>query len=100
MPKKFIQQMTVEILPNGGFVTVRGREAWALRMLLDAGERGCTPINRPAPRWSAYILLLRQKGFDIETIYEHHDGPYAGTHGRYVLRSKIRVVREDGGIAA
>jgi hypothetical protein len=22
-------------------------------------------------------------------LAEHHDGPFAGTHGRYILRSKV-----------
>ena len=36
---------------DGPVVTVRGREAWALLALQAAGERGCTPIDHPGPRW-------------------------------------------------
>jgi len=28
-------------------------------------------------------------GVDIETVHETHDGPFRGTHARYVLRSRI-----------
>jgi hypothetical protein len=61
---------------------------------MDAGERGCTPIDEPAPRWSGYVFNLRQMGLEIETVHERHGGPLTGTHARYVLRS--RVSRADG----
>lgn len=69
-----------------------GRNAWALTNLIDAGERGCTPIDTPGPRWSAYVHNLRGDGLDIETITEPHGGPYKGTHARYVLRSSVSVI--------
>ena len=31
-------------------VTVSGRDKWALSELIEAGERGCTAIDNPAPR--------------------------------------------------
>lgn len=75
----------------------RGRDAWALAALIDAGERGVTPLSHVGPRWSGYIFNLRKAGLVIETIHEHHGGPYAGRHGRYVLRSRLTVVtRNDG----
>ena len=66
-----------------------GREEWALSHLIAAGNEGCTPIDTPGPRWSDYVFKLRRRGIDIVTIKETHGGPYAGTHARYVLRSKI-----------
>lgn len=75
--------------------TAEGRDAWALQELLAAGSKGCTPIDNPAPRWSGYIHKLRRAGVDIETVHEQHDGPFAGRHARYVLRSTIRVVRRQ-----
>jgi hypothetical protein len=66
-----------------------GREEWALSHLLAAGSHGCTPISHPGPRWSDYVFKLRKRGLNITTETEHHDGPYAGTHGRYVLVSKV-----------
>jgi hypothetical protein len=77
-------------------VTVRGREAWALRMLLAAGERGCTPIDHPGPRWSGYIHDRRKLGFVIETIRERHGGAFPGDHALHVLRSSI-VILDQGG---
>ena len=71
---------------------VKGRVAWALDRLRDAGAKGCTPIAEPGPRWSAYVHELRQLGVEIETIREPHGAPFAGHHGRYVLRSTVRRV--------
>jgi hypothetical protein len=75
-------------------IFVSGRDRWALERLMDAGARGCTPIDEPAPRWSGYVFNLRRMGVAIETIHERHGGPFAGTHARYVLRSSVR--RADG----
>jgi hypothetical protein len=36
-------------------ITPAGRDAWALGELITAGTEGCTPIDNPAPRWSAYV---------------------------------------------
>lgn len=71
-----------------------GREAWALARLIEAGDKGITPLERPAPRWSAYVFKLRQAGLAIETIHQAHLGPFAGHHGRYVLRTPVRVLHE------
>ena len=79
---------------------IAGRDEWALRQLLAAGAKGCTPIDNPAPRWSAYVHKLRRRGFDIETIDERHGGPYPGRHARYVLHSVVRAVEAQHGEAA
>ena len=71
-------------------VILSGRQAWALQQLVLAGIKGCTPLEHPAPRWSAYIHELRQRGIKIETIREKHAGQFAGTHGRYVLCSSVK----------
>lgn len=78
-------------LPNGDTlsITVSGRDRWAFEALSAAGERGCTPIENPAPRWSGYVFNLRNLGVPIETVTEPHDGPFSGTHARYVLRAKV-----------
>lgn len=73
-----------------------GREAWAMNELALAGDDGCTPITRPAPRWSAYIHLLRRRGFAIKTITEPHGGAFAGHHARYVLCDKVTVEVVNG----
>lgn len=70
---------------------VIGREAWALLALIAAGSRGCTPINRPAPRWSDYVFRLRGKGVHVETVDVDHGGAYAGQHACYILRDRVHV---------
>lgn len=83
---------------RGEVLSFVGREAWALRELIRAGDAGCTPIDNPAPRWSHYIWLLRET-FDIETVVEDHGGPFAGHHARYVLRDDVSIL-EDSAVAA
>jgi winged helix domain-containing protein len=60
--------------------------------LIGAGERGCTPIDTPGPRWFTYVHDLRKLGFAIETIRERHGGPFAGEQARYVLRSPVVIL--------
>lgn len=81
------------ITPEAGepfTIEATGREAWALDRLCWAGPNGCTPIEQPAPRWSAYVHKLRGLGVPIETVTEKHDGEFAGHHGRYVLRAAVQ----------
>ncbi|MEM8650078.1 MAG: hypothetical protein AAGF54_06070 [Pseudomonadota bacterium] len=74
----------------------RGRDAWTLNQLIEAGSKGCTPIDNPAPRWSGYVHKLRKVyGVDIQTIEEAHGGPFAGTHARYVLRSNVVMAESE-----
>lgn len=70
-------------------IEAKGREAWALDRLIEAGSRGCTPIEQPAPRWSAYVHRLRALGVPIDTRHEPHGGAFAGIHGRYILRAYV-----------
>jgi len=72
-------------------IELKGRDLWALCQLVEAGPRGCTPIDNPGPRWSAYVFNLRRAGLDIETAHMGHKGAFPGTHGRYVLRSSVRI---------
>ena len=76
-------------------ITVNGREKWALECLIAAGEQGCTPIDHPGPRWSAYVFDLRGMGVEIETFHEPHSGQWPGTHARYVCRSRVRRIEAD-----
>lgn len=80
------------------FITVSGRDRWALECLVAAGSKGCTPIDTPGPRWSGYVFNLRELGVIITTITEPHSGPFSGTHARYVLHSK--VARISGEVTA
>jgi hypothetical protein len=92
--------ITARIIPDGRTITVVGRDAWALRNLVNAGSAGCTPIDHPGPRWSHYTFKLRRAGFVIETVNEAHGGPFAGTHARYVLRTEVEVVSDSDREAA
>ena len=92
-------KILAKIEPDGGVHRVVGRDAWALQNLMRAGVKGCTPIDHPGPRWSHYVFKLRKAGFVVETIHEGHEGPFAGTHARYVLRSQVSIL-EDVGRAA
>jgi hypothetical protein len=85
--------VTARILPDGGSFTATGRNAWALLELLSAGPNGCTPIDNPGPRWSAYVFnLKREHGLAIETAHESHRGPFPGSHARYILRTTVEIV--------
>ena len=84
---------------DGPVATIRGREAWALTALIAAGERGCTPIDTPGPRWSGYVHDLRKMGVVIETVRERHGGAFPGDHAHYVLRSHITVLDKLGAAA-
>lgn len=74
-------------------ITLLGRFAWAASELVKAGPKGCTPIERPAPRWSHYVYRLRRDwGLNIETVTEGHGGPYSGHHARYVLHTPLEII--------
>lgn len=76
------------VLPDGKPFTVKGREAWALMHLINAGNAGCSPLEYPAIRWAAYVHDLRHDfGLIIETEHEAHGGPFPGSHARYRLKS-------------
>lgn len=89
-------RLITKIEPDGAVQEVIGRDAWALKNLIAAGKRGCTPITYPGPRWSAYVFNLRKMGFIVETIHDNHEGPFAGTHARYVLHSVVTIRQEMG----
>lgn len=73
----------------------RGRRAWALNELLQAGPVGVTTLQRPAPRWSDYIMKLRREGVGIHTEHEGHGGDFAGHHGRYRLTVPVSVIEVE-----
>ncbi len=75
-------------------LALRGRNTWAMGQLIRAEKKGCTPIDNPAPRWSAYIHNLRGFGVAIKTITEQHGGQFAGNHARYVLMANVTVISE------
>ena len=73
-------------------VTAKGRPKWALDALIEAGARGITSMENPAPRLAGYVHLLRTMGVPIETIHEPHGGEFAGHHARYRLQAQVRFV--------
>jgi hypothetical protein len=88
--------ITACLFPDGPAFTAIGRDAWALSELVAAGERGCTPIDNPGPRWSGYVFNLRRgHGLVIETVHEPHRGAFPGTHARYVLRSPVEILQRS-----
>jgi len=82
-------------LPSGTEKTFEGREAWALRHLINAGPVGITTLDQPAPRWSHYIYKLRQAGLVITTQHEPHGGTYSGHHGRYRLEVAVSILPSE-----
>lgn len=98
-------EVVFRILPDGQYMKAIGRDAWMLKELIRVGSRGLTSLENPAPRISGYVLKLRKRGLIIETIHEMHDGPFAGNHARYMLRSDVAIIADSSkpnaeGIAA
>lgn len=71
--------------------TAFGRNGWTLLQLLRAWPKGISTLERPALRWSQYVMLLRRHGVTIETTLEKHDGAFSGEHGRYRLLDRVTV---------
>lgn len=89
-----VTSITVRASDDSPVKTYKGREAWALGRLIAAGEKGCTPIDQPAPRWSHYVFQLRKSGLQVETVNERHGGAFSGNHARYVLRTPVMVLHQ------
>lgn len=83
---------------DGGMqiLELTGREEWALSQLIAAGDRGCTPIDTPGPRWSDYTFKLRRRGINVETITEAHGGPYGASTRRRRSRTVLTAGRPVG----
>lgn len=94
------KQAKFNVIPHNNkepfILHLKGRNAWTMRQLIKAADKGCTPIDNPAPRWSAYVYNLRHMGVFIETVSERHSGPFAGHHARYVLHDTVCEVCEAG----
>jgi hypothetical protein len=76
-------------------ITLPKRATWFLDELVKAGTAGVTTIDYPGVRVGDCILKLRKAGVDVQTIYEPHDGEFAGRHGRYILRSRVELLADD-----
>lgn len=86
-------QVTLTLSEQSRSFELDGRLGWAMANLALAGTKGVTPIDHPAPRWSAYVFDLREKGIPIETEMEPHAGAYSGHHARYRLACEAQVVK-------
>ena len=93
MANSNVVELFVKRADTGEMLRLKGREAWTLAQLIGAGKTGVIPLDRPAPRWSAYVHTLRKRGLEIDTVDEPHAGPYSGTHGRYFLRTSLEVLK-------
>ncbi|WP_376873329.1 hypothetical protein [Albirhodobacter sp. R86504] len=79
----------------GRTLSLKGRAAWMLNQLIDAGPQGLVTAQFPGVRISAHVLDLRMKGLLISTEYEPNGGEFKGRHGRFTLMSKVtRCARE------
>jgi len=74
------RRLLIQMDNDDEVLAVKGCDAWALSELMSAGDKGCTPIETPGPRWSAYVHNLRKAGAIIETHHEAHAGPFPGSH--------------------
>jgi hypothetical protein len=83
----------VTFLLEGQRLKVTKRIAWMLDLLKTRGDKGVTTIEVPGARMSHYVMMLRRLGLVIETADERHSGPFSGSHGRYILRSPITVLK-------
>ena len=61
---------------------------------MEAGARGVTPLDNPAPRWAAYVHRLRGAGIAIEAAREAHGGAFPGRHARYRLACGVERLAE------
>lgn len=74
-------------------VTLTGRAAWSLRLLIEAGAEGLTSADvPPGVRLAALVHKLRAAGVPVKARVETHGGPFAGWHSRYGLAAPVEEV--------
>ncbi len=79
-------------LDDGSEMRFRGREAWTMHLLNERGEVGISSLDYIGPRLSQYVFNCRGKGIVIETVDQPHGGAFPGGHGKYVLRTPMKVL--------
>ena len=81
---------------------VLGQEARTLNALIAAGSGGITSLEMSswALRLAHYAMKLRRLGLDIETVREDHHHPVKGWHARYILKTSIQILGDQGRAAA
>jgi hypothetical protein len=90
-----IKSLSIRRLDTDQVVSTKGRSAWCLAQLIATGQKGFTTLERPAPRISHYVHLLRKHGLPVETLNETHGGTYRGHHGRYVLNLPVAILEQE-----
>ncbi|MFN3815161.1 hypothetical protein [Brevundimonas sp.] len=90
-------RLTFRLLPDGEPLTVEGREAQTLALLLTTGPRGFTSGEASPLGWarrtSAYIFKLRRLGLPIATAREAT--PDGARVARYTLAGPVTLA--EGG---
>jgi hypothetical protein len=90
--------LTVQLLPDGEHITVTGRLAQTLALLLTTGAQGFTSGEASPLGWarrtSAYVHKLRCLGLPILTAREVT--PDGAVVARYTLAGPVAVVAEGG----
>jgi hypothetical protein len=94
------EALTAQVLPNGEPVTVVGRQAQTLRLLIVRGAAGFTSGEASPLGWarrtSHYVMQLRRAGFPIGMVREPAtDGSRVG---RYFLGSPVAVLAEGDAV--
>lgn len=96
-PRHRREGFRARVLPDGEPVSVNGRVAQTLRLLIDRGPRGFTSGEASPLGWarrtSDYVHKLRRLGFPIGM--EREPTPDGAVVGRYVLTGRV-VVLDDG----
>lgn len=90
------EALTARVLPDGTAVTVTGREAQTLRLLMAVGPAGFTSGEASPLGWarrtSHYVFKLRSAGFPIATSRE--STPDGAIVARYALTAPVSIVQE------
>lgn len=93
--------LTVRRPPNGEPLTVNGRNAETLALLIRCGTAGLTSGEASPLGWarrtSAYVFNLRRLGLDIITVREA--APDGAVVARYRLDTALEVVSAGGAFA-
>ena len=92
--------MQINITLMGGerprYISLSGRTGQTIHALVQAKDKGITPLDNPSLRLAAYVHSLRDMGFTIDTELEQHCGDYPGYHARYRLRSAVILGHQHG----
>jgi hypothetical protein len=78
----FHSNCSFSFIRGGAVRSIKGRDARTLCDLIGAAARGCTPMQSPAPRCSAYVHKLRERGVPIEALHPttwHHMTAFAAS---------------------